>query len=194
MQNNELITYDITEPLKKGEFNAMNLSYAFNLDFHTNDTAKMKEFIHKTRFMRIRAKDLIFLSKDNLKGWTCRGWEFIIEFDFMSLELVKQNFNPGFVSCDPEDYISMDQDKHRLLSGDNGIKNRPLKKENIILREIFFVNVLAFIFNIMLTMQVIEVTIDMFRYSNLKNQKKRMYRWLLRNQKNFDIYVRSLYA
>lgn len=185
-----MTSIDITKPLLRGNFNIENMTYELKLGFHTNNTSEMKEFIHKTRFLRIRAKDLVFVSKDKLKGWDCRGWEFLIEFDFLTLEIVKQNFEPGFQACNPEDFININENQGRILSDEVfDSKYRPLKKENIILREIFFVSVIAFIFNIMLTMQIITTTIDVVRYRKLKSQKNKMYRWLLREQKNFDIYV-----
>lgn len=185
-----LTIYDITDPVIKGEFDMRNMSYAFKLNFHTNNTEEMKDFIHKSRFLRIRANNLIFLSKDQIKGWNCRGWEFLIEFDFITLEIINQRFDPSFEACDPEEYININEKQEgRLLEGE-GEKHRALKKENIILREIFFVNVIAFIFNMILTMQIINVTIDVFRHRKLKEEKMRMYRWLLRERKNFDIYVK----
>jgi len=171
----------------------------------------MKNYLTRLNFLRIRAKDLIYLSKDNMNAPICRSWEFVIEFQFVTLDKVIEQFSKTYSSCDPEEYgglknNSLNEDINakrileelegkddRILAVDDKSLNphnvKSLIRKKVFFREIFCFNFLCFAFNLILTFHIINKIIEIQRYRTLKKQKLTLYRWLLRDKKSFDSSV-----
>jgi hypothetical protein len=159
--------------MKKDDFDMKNASYVLKLGFSLNDTKLLKSFIQTSNVIRIRATNLILMSKNTMRAWTCKKWNFEIDFDFSRLDDVKERFDRNYLECESDNY-DKDDDKNEKGA------------DSIFFTEIFFFNLLSFALNFSMTIFILNVVIEIFKYRALKAQKKSKYRWLLRNKKNFE--------
>lgn len=159
--------------MRSENFNLKNASYVLKLRFSLNDTELLKDYLQKVDVIRIKASNLVLLSKNSVGGLTCKRWEFSVDFDFKSLDKVKERFLKNYRECQSDNYDS-DDDKNETGA------------DSIIFEEFFIYNGISFTLNFSMTIFILSVVIEIFKYRSLKSEKRSKYRWLLRNKKNFD--------
>jgi hypothetical protein len=145
----------------------------FKFNFSLNDTTVLKDYIQYTDIIRIKANDLILLYKDEVQAESCKKWMFNIDYDFSSLDTVNEKFSKTYSECKASNYDTADD------SDKSGSNQR-------ILEEFFIFNLISFSVNFLMTIYIVQIIIEFFKYRNLKIEKVSKYRWLLRNKKNFD--------
>lgn len=172
-------SYNITKQMREQEFSLQNASYVFKLKFALNDTQLLKDYLQKVHVVKITASNLILLSKNSIGAFSCKRWEFSFEFDFKSLDKVKQKFSRNYRECKSDNFDSDDESKETGA-------------DSIIFQEFFIYNAISFTINFSMTIFILSVVIEIFKYRSLKAEKRSKYRWLLRNKKNFDGAVRQI--
>lgn len=168
-----LKTYDITDQMKTQDFDLNNASYVLKLHFSLNDTVRLKEYLQYTDVIRIKASDLILLYKDEIQAMSCKNWMFNIDYDFNSLDKVGERFSKSYSECKADNF---DQKEDKNETGSDGR----------IFEEFFIFNFMSFLLNFTMTVFIVQIIIEIFKYRSLKIEKVSKYRWLLRNKKNFD--------
>ena len=168
-----LKTYDISEQMKNEEFDLNNASYVLKLHFSLNDTSRLKEYLQYTDVIRIKANDIILLYKDEIQAVSCKNWMFNIDYDFNSLDKVSERFSKSYSECKADNF---DQKESHNSGGSSGR----------IFEEFFIFNLMSFLLNFTMTIFIVQIIIEIFKYRSLKIEKVSKYRWLLRNKKNFD--------
>ena len=164
-----LRTFDITDQMKSQEFDINNASYVFKLHFSLNDTSTLKDYIQNLNVIKIKASDLILLSKESGTQGECKKWTFEIEYYFNNLEKVTENLKRHFIECKASNF---DQKEDT-----NSTK---------IFDEIFMFNLVSFGINFIMIIFIASIVVEILKYQNLKEEKLNKYRWLLRNKKNYD--------
>lgn len=167
-----LKTYDITDQIKNKDFDLNNASYVLKLHFSLNDTSQLREYLQYTDVIRIKANDILLLYKDEVQEISCKNWMFNIDYDFTSLDKAKENFSKSYSECKASNF---DQKNQNDLTSDSRI-----------FEEFFVFNLLSFLINFKMTIFIVRIIIEIFKYRILKIEKVKKYRWLLRNKKNFD--------
>lgn len=173
------VSYNITKQMKQQDFSLRNASYVLKLKFALNDTELLKDYLQKVHVVRITASNLILLSKNSIGSFSCKRWEFNFEFDFKSLDKVSQRFSRNYRECKSDNFDSDDD------TNETGA-------DSIIFQEFFIYNAVCFTINFSMTIFILSVVIEIFKYRSLKAEKRSKYRWLLRNKKNFDGSVRPV--
>lgn len=163
-------SYDITKSIKDNEFNLQNASYVFRLSFSLNNTFLLKEFLQQVDIITISAKHITLLSRDRIGKLECKEWRFNIEFDFQKLDDVQERFDLSYTSCN-DNYGEENQEK----------KGADL----IFFREFLFYNIISFVINIILTIFLVDLIINIFKYRTFREDKIKKYTWLLRNKREF---------
>ena len=166
-----MTAYNITDQMGSQTFDLQNASYVLKLDFSLNDTTELKKYLQQTQSIEVKANNLIYLSRSEVGSISCKQWSFSIIFDFSSLVAVHTDLQKSFQECNGNQY---DRDV------DEGPNN------TILFTEQFIFNLISFVTNFAMTMMIVNVIIDVFKYRSLKEEKKAKYRWLLRNKKNFE--------
>ena len=155
--------------MKNQDFDINNASYVFKLHFSLNDTSTLKDYIQNLNVIKIKASDLILLSKESSTQGECKKWTFEVEYFFNNLEKVTENLKRSFIECKASNFDQKED-----------------TSSTKIFDEIFMFNLVSFGINFVMIIFISSIVVEILKYQNLKEEKLNKYRWLLRNKKNYD--------
>ena len=165
--------------LKKFNVSRSNISEIAKLPFKVEDINSLKKFTQNSVYMRISGIDLAMMSKDSKGALECKLWNVTLHYNFVNLNEVTENFEIKYTQCKADKYFPEYQ---KILGFDNPIQ----------VQEIFTLNIISTLANAWMSIYIISVAIEVFKYNNLKNEKIEKYKWLARNNKKFNFDVKIL--